>query len=77
VFEEPEKVIKDIKTMDFEGQKLAELLFYYIILCFGAVGWVYGYLQQDFTYVFQAWLVGLVISVIVSLLIAVFILLLS
>jgi signal peptidase complex subunit 1 len=52
--------------MDFEGQRLAELLFYWIILIFGAVGWVYGYIKQDFIYVFQAWLVGLVISVIVS-----------
>ena len=52
--------------MDYEGQKLAELLFYWIILSFGAVGWVIGYIQQDFFIVFQAWLVGVVISVIVS-----------
>mmetsp|Transcript_18980 Transcript_18980/g.39286 ORF Transcript_18980/g.39286 Transcript_18980/m.39286 type:complete len:83 (-) Transcript_18980:307-555(-) len=50
--------------MDYEGQKLAELLFYIIICLFGAVGWVMGYLQQDFTIVFQAWLAGVVISVV-------------
>mmetsp|Transcript_24303 Transcript_24303/g.67375 ORF Transcript_24303/g.67375 Transcript_24303/m.67375 type:complete len:81 (-) Transcript_24303:304-546(-) len=50
--------------MDYEGQKLAEMLFYIIICLFGGVGWVLGYLQQDFTIVFQAWLVGVVISVI-------------
>ena len=52
--------------MDYEGQRLAELLFYYIILAFGGVGWVIGYFQQDFTIVFQCWLVGVVISVVVS-----------
>lgn len=52
--------------MDYEGQKLAELLFYWIILSFGAVGWVIGYFQQDFTVVFQAWLVGVVLSIVVS-----------
>ena len=51
--------------MDYEGQKLAEILFYIIICSFGAVGWVIGYIQQDFTVVFQAWLVGVVLSVIV------------
>ena len=52
--------------MDYEGQKLAELIFYWIILVFGSVGWVIGYFRQDFTVVFQAWLVGVVLSVIVS-----------
>ena len=52
--------------MDYEGQKLAEILFYWIILVFGAVGWVIGYFQEDFTVVFQAWLAGVVLSVIVS-----------
>ena len=52
--------------MDYEGQKLAELIFYWIILAFGSVGWIIGYFQQDFTVVFQAWLAGVVLSVIVS-----------
>lgn len=52
--------------MDYEGQRLAEFIFYWVILAFGAVGWVIGYLQQDFTVVFQCWLVGVAISVIVS-----------
>ena len=54
--------------MDYEGQKLCENLFYYIILIFGAIGWVYGYIEQDFVYVFYAWSVGMVISVVVSFL---------
>lgn len=52
--------------VDFEGQKLAEQIFYFLIISFGGVGWVIGYIQQDFTVVFQAWLVGVVLSVIVS-----------
>jgi signal peptidase complex subunit 1 len=52
--------------MDYEGQKLAELIFYWIILSFGGIGWVIGFMRQDFTVVFQAWLVGVVLSVIVS-----------
>jgi len=53
-------------TMDYEGQKLCENLFYWIIIIFGAIGWVYGYMEQDFVHVFYAWSVGMVISVIVS-----------
>ena len=51
--------------MDYEGQKLSELLFYWIIIAFGAVGWVIGYFQESFVIVFQCWLVGVIISVLV------------
>ena len=54
-------------TMDYEGQKLAELLFYYIILSCGGVGWILGYIRQDFTIVFQIWLIGVIVSVIVRI----------
>ena len=50
--------------MDYKGQQLAELLFYWIIIAFGAVGWVIGYIHQDFFIVFQVWLVGVSISVV-------------
>lgn len=53
--------------MDYEGQKLAELLFYYIILSCGGVGWILGYIRQDFTIVFQIWLIGVIVSVIVRI----------
>ena len=52
--------------MDYEGQRLAELLFQWIICSFGAVGWVIGYINQDFYHTFYVWLVAVVISVIVS-----------
>lgn len=49
--------------MDYEGQKLSEILFYYIIILFGVIGWIYGYFLQDFTYVFYSWGVGVGISI--------------
>jgi len=53
--------------MDYKGQELAEWLFYYIIIGFGGVGWVYGWIEQDFSHVFWAWLVGLGLACVVSL----------
>jgi signal peptidase complex subunit 1 len=50
--------------MDYQGQKLSENLFYYIIILFGSVGWIYGYILQDFTYVFYSWSVGVAISMV-------------
>lgn len=55
---------KGINNMDYQGQKLSENLFYYIILLFGIVGWIYGYILQDFTYVFYSWSVGVGISLV-------------
>jgi Microsomal signal peptidase 12 kDa subunit (SPC12). len=55
---------KTTAIMDYEGQKLCENLFYWIIIIFGSIGWVYGYMEQDFSYVFYAWVVGMVISLI-------------
>lgn len=51
--------------MDYEGQRLSELFFYWIILAFGGVGWIIGYVRQDFFIVFKFWLVGVAISVVV------------
>jgi signal peptidase complex subunit 1 len=52
--------------MDYKGQQLSELIFYWIILLFGGIGWVLGYIRQEFWIVFQCWLVGVGISVVVS-----------
>jgi signal peptidase complex subunit 1 len=54
--------------MDYKGQELSENLFFWIIIVFGAIGWIYGYVHQDFTYVFYAWCVGMIISIVVRLL---------
>ncbi len=52
-------------TMDYEGQRLSELIFYWIILTFGGIGWVIGYFRQEFFIVFKFWLVGVAISIVV------------
>jgi Microsomal signal peptidase 12 kDa subunit (SPC12) len=52
--------------MDYQGQQLAEILFHLIILSFGSVGWVMGYMEQNFMIVFKIWLVGVVLSVLVG-----------
>jgi len=52
--------------MDYQGQKLSELIFYWVIIIFGAVGWVIGYFHQDFSYVFYPWLCGVGIATLVS-----------
>ena len=51
--------------MDYKGQELSENLFFWIIIIFGAIGWIYGYIHQDFTFVFYAWCAGMVISIVV------------
>jgi len=48
---------------DYDGQRLAELLYYWIIICFGAAGWVWGYIEKNFKYTFYCWAVGVGISV--------------
>lgn len=51
--------------MDYEGQRLVELIFYVIIISAGAVAWVIGYIQQDFMIVFKVWLAAVFLSVLV------------
>jgi hypothetical protein len=55
-----------VTMVDYEGQRLSELIFHVLIITCGSIGWVIGYIQQDFTVCVQAWLVGVILSVIVS-----------
>ncbi|CAM9623930.1 unnamed protein product [Chrysoparadoxa australica] len=48
--------------MDYKGQKLAEQLYFYIIIICGAIGWVVGYAEQDFLYTLYACGAGVLIS---------------
>mmetsp|Transcript_13423 Transcript_13423/g.28351 ORF Transcript_13423/g.28351 Transcript_13423/m.28351 type:complete len:96 (+) Transcript_13423:101-388(+) len=50
--------------MDYDGQRLAEMLYYWIIIAFGAVGWIWGYFEKDFKYTLYSWGVGVCISVV-------------
>ncbi|CAM9377550.1 unnamed protein product, partial [Ascophyllum nodosum] len=49
---------------DYKGQLLAETLYFYIIILFGAVGWVVGFVMGDFTYTVMGWAAGVVVSII-------------
>mmetsp|Transcript_10656 Transcript_10656/g.19294 ORF Transcript_10656/g.19294 Transcript_10656/m.19294 type:complete len:84 (+) Transcript_10656:1-252(+) len=50
--------------MDFKGMALSETLFYYIIIISGAVGWIIGFLHQNFLETFYVWSLGLGISIV-------------
>lgn len=54
--------------MDYQGQKLCEYIYSILVILFGGIAWVYGYLKEDFTLTFYGWAVGLLLSLLVSLL---------
>lgn len=53
--------------MDYKGQKLAEMLYTYLIVVFGAIAWVFGYFAQDFMVTFYGWLFGLIFCMILCI----------
>lgn len=50
--------------MDYKGQLLAENIYFYIVILFGALGWIVGFVMGDFTYTLMGWAAGMVISMI-------------
>lgn len=48
--------------LDFHGQRLAEWIYRIGIVSFTIVGFVLGYIQQDFKYTFYAWAAGTALS---------------
>lgn len=52
--------------MDYKGQKLAEYIYSFIVILFGAIAWVVGYIQGDFVLTFYGWAIGLALSLLVS-----------
>lgn len=44
---------------------MSEYLYYYIIILFGAAGWLYGWHEGSFLPAFYAWAAGLVLSLLV------------
>lgn len=51
-----------IPEMDFEGQKLAEILQYVILGGFGIVGFIWGYLCESFQQTFYVVAVGALVA---------------
>eukprot|EP01031_Cornospumella_fuschlensis_P028659 gene28658-34601_t len=41
--------------MDYKGQMLCEYMYSIIVILFGAIAWVVGYIQGDFYVTFQGW----------------------
>jgi signal peptidase complex subunit 1 len=52
--------------MDYPGQKLSEQIYLVLIPAVGAVGWVFGYLAQDFKITFTVWLAGLILAMAIT-----------
>ncbi|XP_060069311.1 signal peptidase complex subunit 1-like [Ylistrum balloti] len=60
--------IKNIPThMDFDGQKRAEKWFQIIIMVFGVVGFIWGYICQQFSQTMYILIAGFVISCFLTL----------
>ena len=53
--------------MDWTGQMHAEWVYQIIITLFSLIGFVYAYIEQDFTYCFHGWLAGLVLSSVITI----------
>ena len=53
--------------MDFKGQELAENIYQIVILIFGIIGWIYGYVLNDLTHSFHVWCIGVVIACIIAI----------
>lgn len=51
--------------VDYKGQALAERYMVLVFLVVCTPAWIYGYLHQDFTYPFQAWLAATAIAALV------------
>ncbi|KAK7093652.1 signal peptidase complex subunit 1-like [Littorina saxatilis] len=63
----PESIQSMPLHMDFAGQKKAEKTFQLIILLFGAVGFVWGYVCQQFSQTMYILLAGVLLSCILTL----------
>ncbi|KAL5013684.1 hypothetical protein ScPMuIL_007954 [Solemya velum] len=63
----PESIKRLPTHMDFEGQKKAEKTFQIIILLFGIVGFVWGYICQQFSQTMYILLAGFFVSCLLTL----------
>jgi len=47
--------------MDFKGQQLSEQIFYYVVIFFGVIGWIHGYIEGSFYWTVLWWAGGVVL----------------
>jgi len=52
--------------MDLKGQQLAERLYVWIMILFGIIGFIYGYIQKSTTDMMNVFLLGVAIAVFIS-----------
>uniref|UniRef100_A0A7R9UF33 Signal peptidase complex subunit 1 n=1 Tax=Pinguiococcus pyrenoidosus TaxID=172671 RepID=A0A7R9UF33_9STRA len=48
--------------MDYKGQRLSELMYYWIIIVFGVIAWIIGFFQADFQTTVIGWGIGLALA---------------
>lgn len=53
--------------MDFYGQQIAEYLYLFLCVLFGVLGWLVGYIKDDFRVGVNIWAVGLGVSLILCI----------
>lgn len=54
--------------MDYKGQRLSEYIYSFLVIFFGAVAWIAGWVQGDFLITFYGWVAGLALALLVSIL---------
>lgn len=53
--------------MDYKGQQLSEQIYYVVTILFGAIAWIVGFVQKDFTLTVYGWAVGLAFAMIICI----------
>lgn len=51
--------------MDYRGQKLCEYIYTILVILFGGVAWIIGYIKNDFVITFYGWAAGLALGLVV------------
>lgn len=49
--------------MDYAGQYLAEVLYSWIIIVMGGIGWIHGYIVESFLVTYYWWLIATVVCI--------------
>lgn len=52
--------------MDYKGQRLSEYIYSFLVIFFGAVAWIAGWVQGDFLITFYGWAAGLALALLVN-----------
>eukprot|EP00936_MAST-01D_sp_MAST-1D-sp1_P002480 g2480.t1 len=51
--------------VDYKGQEVAERIYQIIIIVCSLIGFVWGFVKQDFKYTFYVWAIGLFASIVI------------